>query len=380
MADIVLKKVKKVYKLSPDEARKAGLEYTESVAVRDFDLEIKDREFVILVGPSGCGKSTVLRMIAGLEEITEGELYIDGKKMNDVPPKGRNVSMVFQNYALFPHMTVYDNIAFALKMHKVPRKEIDRRVREAADMLGIGHCLHRKPKSLSGGQRQRVAIGRAIVCDAQAFLMDEPLSNLDAKLRSEMRREIIRLRETMQSTFVYVTHDQTEAMTLGDRIVIMRAGLIQQAGTPQEVFNHPANMFVAGFIGLPEMNFFPNAVLEKEDDEYYVNLLGQRIRLPEDRQTAAREKELATGRVTVGIRPVHIPIGEGGVEAEVELTEMLGSEMYVHLIAADGSRFTADVPLEDGKLGSYRAGDRLRVTLEAQRMHFFNSESEENLF
>ena len=255
--------------------------------MQEFNLDIADKEFIVLVGPSGCGKSTTLRTIAGLEEITEGELYIDGKLVNDVAPKDRDIAMVFQNYALYPHMTVYDNMAFSLKLKKVPKAEIDRKVKEAAEILDITQYLDRKPKALSGGQRQRVAIGRAIVRSPKVFLMDEPLSNLDAKLRNQMRAEIIKLRQKIDTTFVYVTHDQVEAMTLGDRIVIMRDGFIQQIGTPQEVFNHPANLFVAGFIGTPQMNLF-DAALSKKGDKYVATILGRDFELPEAKQAGSQ--------------------------------------------------------------------------------------------
>ena len=278
MASVQLKNIKKVYpyisgedkkknkKKNADEPeKKINLQITDEgvVAVQQFSLDIKDKEFIVLVGPSGCGKSTTLRMVAGLEEISGGELIIDGKVMNDVAPKDRDIAMVFQNYALYPHMTVYENMAFSLKLRHTAKDEIDKKVREAARILDITQYLERKPKALSGGQRQRVAIGRAIVRAPKVMLMDEPLSNLDAKLRNEMRAEIIKLRQRIDTTFMYVTHDQTEAMTLGDRIVIMRDGYIQQIGTPQEVFNHPANLFVAGFIGMPVMNFF-DAELKRE--------------------------------------------------------------------------------------------------------------------
>ena len=265
MAEVILKNIKKVYpnteakKHRKDGGEKlADLQITDEgvLAVQDFNLEIADKEFVVLVGPSGCGKSTTLRMVAGLEEISGGELYMGGRLMNDVAPKDRDIAMVFQNYALYPHMTVYENMAFSLKLKKTPKDEMDRKVREAAEILDITQYLDRKPKALSGGQRQRVAIGRAIVRNPQVFLMDEPLSNLDAKLRNQMRAELIKLRTRINTTFLYVTHDQTEAMTLGDRIVIMKGGVIQQIGTPQEVFDHPINLFVAGFIGSPQMNFF----------------------------------------------------------------------------------------------------------------------------
>ena len=284
MAEVILKNIKKVYpfvsgeqkkskkkKADEPEKKKVNLQITDEgvVAVQEFNLNIADKEFIVLVGPSGCGKSTTLRMVAGLEEISGGELYIDGKLMNDVAPKDRDIAMVFQNYALYPHMTVYENMAFSLKLRKEPKDVIDKKVREAAEILDITQYLERKPKALSGGQRQRVAIGRAIVRAPKVMLMDEPLSNLDAKLRNEMRAEIIKLRERINTTFIYVTHDQTEAMTLGDRIVIMRDGYIQQIGTPQEVFNHPSNLFVAGFIGMPVMNFF-DAKLIREGRKYLV--------------------------------------------------------------------------------------------------------------
>ena len=289
MATVSQRNVKKIYpfvsgenkkkkkKDDKEEEGKAKLQITEQgvVAVQEFSLDIADKEFIVLVGPSGCGKSTTLRMVAGLEEITEGELYIDGKLMNDVAPKDRDIAMVFQNYALYPHMTVYENMAFSLKLRKERKDVIDKKVREAAEILDITQYLDRKPKALSGGQRQRVAIGRAIVRDPAVFLMDEPLSNLDAKLRNQMRAEIIKLRERINTTFIYVTHDQTEAMTLGDRIVIMRDGYIQQIGTPQEVFNNPRNLFVAGFIGTPQMNFF-DAQLVREDKKFFVELGGKR--------------------------------------------------------------------------------------------------------
>ncbi len=301
MATVQLKDVKKVYpfvsgedkkkkkKKDEPEKKKANLQITDEgvVAVQKFNLDIADKEFIVLVGPSGCGKSTTLRMVAGLEEISGGELYIDGKLMNDVAPKDRDIAMVFQNYALYPHMTVYENMAFSLKLRHAPKDEIDKKVREAAEILDITQYLDRKPKALSGGQRQRVAIGRAIVRDPKVMLMDEPLSNLDAKLRNEMRAEIIKLRNRINTTFIYVTHDQTEAMTLGDRIVIMRDGYIQQIGTPQEVFNHPANLFVAGFIGMPQMNFF-DAQLTREGNKFFVELGGTKTELSEDKEERLR--------------------------------------------------------------------------------------------
>ena len=278
MAEVILKNIKKIYphqepkkKKKGEPEKKTNLQITEEgvLAVDNFNLHIQDKEFIVLVGPSGCGKSTTLRMVAGLEEISGGELYIGGQLMNDVAPKDRDISMVFQNYALYPHMTVRENIAFPLKLRKMDKAEIDQRVEQAAEILDITEYLDRKPKALSGGQRQRVAIGRAIVREPKVLLMDEPLSNLDAKLRNQMRAELIKLRQRINTTFIYVTHDQTEAMTLGDRIVIMKDGVIQQIGTPQEVFNHPANLFVAGFIGMPQMNFY-DAELVLEDGQYAV--------------------------------------------------------------------------------------------------------------
>ena len=340
MAEVRLVNVKKIYPFVSGEEKKknkkkkddepvkekANLQITDKgvVAVQEFNLDIADKEFIVLVGPSGCGKSTTLRMIAGLEEITEGELYIDGKLVNDVAPKDRDIAMVFQNYALYPHMTVYDNMAFSLKLKKVPKAEIDRKVKEAAEILDITQYLDRKPKALSGGQRQRVAIGRAIVRSPKVFLMDEPLSNLDAKLRNQMRAEIIKLREKIDTTFVYVTHDQVEAMTLGDRIVIMRDGFIQQIGTPQEVFNHPANLFVAGFIGTPQMNLF-DAALSKKGDKYVATILGRDFELPEAKQTVLKAMDKVPSEVIVGVRPVHVHLADDGIDATVDVSELMGS-------------------------------------------------------
>ncbi len=321
MAKLLLKDVKKVYG-------------EDVVAVQEFNLEIADKEFIVLVGPSGCGKSTTLRMIAGLEEISSGELYIGDKVVNDVPPKDRDIAMVFQNYALYPHMTVYENMAFALKLKKTPKEEIDKKVREAAEILSITEYLQRKPKALSGGQRQRVAIGRAIVRQPQVFLMDEPLSNLDAKLRNQMRAEIIKLRKKVDTTFIYVTHDQTEAMTLGDRMVIMKDGFIQQIGTPQEVFNRPNNLFVAGFVGTPQMNIFP-AELVRAGENYSLDVLGTKLELSRDMVRALKENDQGNESVQMGIRPEHIKIAHkddsGAICAKIEVSEMLGNEMYVHI-------------------------------------------------
>ena len=317
MSEVVLKNLKKVYD-------------NKVTAVHDVNLAIKDKEFIVLVGPSGCGKSTTLRMVAGLEEISDGELYIDGRLVNDVAPKDRDIAMVFQSYALYPHMTVYENMAFALKLRKVPKKEIDKKVREAAAILDITEYLSRKPKALSGGQRQRVAIGRAMVRDPKVFLMDEPLSNLDAKLRNQMRAEIIKLRKRINTTFMYVTHDQTEAMTLGDRIVIMKDGLVNQIGTPQEVFNRPVNLFVAGFIGMPVMNFFDNCKVLLENGVYYAEIRGVRFKLDDFQQKALKANGVQTQDIIAGIRPQHVTVGEGELTAKIEVSEMMGSEYNIH--------------------------------------------------
>ena len=364
MATVSLKNVKKIYD-------------NKVTAVHDFNLEIADKEFIVLVGPSGCGKSTTLRMIAGLEDISEGDLVIGGKRMNDVEPKDRDIAMVFQSYALYPHMTVYENMAFALKLRKVPKEEIDKKVREAAEILDITQYLDRKPKALSGGQRQRVAIGRAIVRDPQVFLMDEPLSNLDAKLRNQMRAEIIKLRQRINTTFIYVTHDQTEAMTLGDRIVIMRDGFIQQIGTPQEVFDKPANLFVAGFIGTPQMNFF-DARLDKEGDNYYATVYGTRIDLPEDKQAALKANNTPAQDIILGIRPD----GEkGGIAATVDVTELRGSTIHMHVNIAgkDAIVILPTIDLSTEQKTSFGYGSQIHVTFGGNVVHLFNKETEKSL-
>lgn len=322
MSEVKLVNIKKIYD-------------NKVTAVHDVNLSIKDKEFIVLVGPSGCGKSTTLRMVAGLEEISDGELYIDGKKVNDVAPKDRDIAMVFQSYALYPHMTVYENMAFALKLRKVPKAEIDRKVREVAEILDITNYLGRKPKALSGGQRQRVAIGRAMVRDPKVFLMDEPLSNLDAKLRNQMRAEIIKLRQRINTTFMYVTHDQTEAMTLGDRIVIMKDGFVNQIGTPKEVFNKPVNLFVAGFIGMPVMNFFDGCSLLLEDGEYYAVIRGVLFKLDPFQQMALKNNNVEPRDIVCGIRPQHITVGEGELSGVVDVSEMLGSEYNIHAKSGD---------------------------------------------
>ena len=317
MSEVILKGLKKVYD-------------NKVTAVHDVNLHIADKEFIVLVGPSGCGKSTTLRMVAGLEEISDGELYIDDRLVNDVAPKDRDIAMVFQNYALYPHKTVYDNLAFALKLRKTPKDVIDKKVREVAEILDITQYLERKPKALSGGQRQRVAIGRAMVRDPKVFLMDEPLSNLDAKLRNQMRAEIIKLRSRINTTFMYVTHDQTEAMTLGDRIVIMKDGYVNQIGTPQEVFNKPVNLFVAGFIGMPVMNFFDNCKLLKEDGKYVAEIRGVKFVLDEFQQKALTQNQVEPCDIIAGIRPQHVTVGQGELTAKIEVSEMMGSEYNIH--------------------------------------------------
>ena len=386
MAKVILKNLKKVYpntekKKKPkkgEEVRKTNLQITAEgvVAVQEFNLEIADKEFVVLVGPSGCGKSTTLRMIAGLEEITAGELWIGDKLMNNVEPKDRDIAMVFQNYALYPHMTVYENMAFSLKLKKTPKDVIDRKVREAAEILDITEYLDRKPKALSGGQRQRVAIGRAIVRDPSVFLMDEPLSNLDAKLRNQMRAEIIKLRQRIDTTFVYVTHDQTEAMTLGDRIVIMRDGFIQQIGTPQEVCDHPANLFVAGFIGTPQMNLF-DARLTKNGDKYAVEVGGISVELSEDKQTRLNAKNVAPQEVTLGVRPDHMMLCESGIKGTVDVSELMGPSIHLH-VTAEGKDVIVIVPA-NGDTARFPMGSGVNLTFGGNVAHVFSRETEKNL-
>lgn len=370
MATLRLRNIKKIYD--------GGVE-----AVHSCDLDVKDKEFIVLVGPSGCGKSTTLRMIAGLESITDGEMYIDDTLVNDMEPKDRDIAMVFQSYALYPHLTVYENMAFGLKLRHMPKTEIDRRVREAAATLDITEYLGRKPKALSGGQRQRVAIGRAIVREPKVFLMDEPLSNLDAKLRNQMRAEIIKLRHRIDTTFIYVTHDQTEAMTLGDRIVIMKDGWIKQIGTPQEVFDHPANMFVAGFIGMPQMNFF-DAELVKEGETYSLHCHGARMALSGRIQQILTEKQAAPGPVIAGCRPEHIQMkapGPDAMKATVELSEMMGSELHLHLDCAgkDVIVRVATIELSPEERSGLPQGKEIDLTFPADLIHLFDPETENTI-
>ena len=360
--------------------------YDNSVtAVSDFNLEIADKEFIVLVGPSGCGKSTTLRMVAGLEEISKGELYIDGKLVNDVEPKDRDIAMVFQSYALYPHMTVRENMEFPLKLKKVPKEEIQQRVDQAAEILGITQYLDRKPKALSGGQRQRVAIGRAIVREPKVLLMDEPLSNLDAKLRNQMRAEIIKLRQRINTTFVYVTHDQTEAMTLGDRSVIMKDGFVQQIGTPQEVFEKPINIFVAGFIGTPQMNFF-NARLEKKGGDYSVEYAGASFPLDGEMSAKLAGKGQQSADVILGVRPEHIAVQKdpsaSAIEASIEVSELMGSELYLHATVEGGQEVvirTPTVELPAEYRGGVPYGTKLRFTFSPSLIHLFDPESEKSL-
>jgi len=376
------KKRRKKAKGEASEPKSYQLKITDEgvVAVDDFNLEIDDKEFIVFVGPSGCGKSTTLRMIAGLEDITRGEFYIDGQLMNDVEPKDRDIAMVFQNYALYPHMTVRKNLEFPLELRKVPKEEMDQKVAWAAEILGITPYLDRRPKALSGGQRQRVAIGRAIVRDPRVLLMDEPLSNLDAKLRNQMRAEIIKLRKNLNATFIYVTHDQTEAMTLGDRIVIMKDGDVQQTGTPQEVFDHPANLFVAGFIGTPQMNLFDGELVE-QNGTYAVCVGDARIELSAEKQKNLADRGVAGQRVIVGVRPEHIALDEqpgSMVEGKVDVSEMMGSSVHLH-VNVGGKDCIIIAPRLDLDEGDLTAGASLRFTFAPNAVHVFDPTTEKNL-
>ena len=348
----------------------------ENYSVTDFNLHIKDREFIVFVGPSGCGKSTTLRMIAGLEDISEGELKIGDVVMNDVAPKDRDIAMVFQNYALYPHMSVYDNMAFGLKLRKYDKAEIDKRVKNAAEILGLAQYLERKPAALSGGQRQRVALGRAIVRDAKVFLMDEPLSNLDAKLRVAMRAEIAKLHRRLETTTIYVTHDQTEAMTMADRIVIMKDGIVQQIGTPQEVYNTPNNVFVAGFIGSPAMNFF-NVTLQ---DGVISNGKGLSLQLPEAKRKLLEDKGYNGKDLIFGIRPEDIESAQiaidtyptSSVKAEVVVSELLGAETMLYT-RVDDTEFVSKVDARD----FHKPGETVELAFDLNKSHFFDKETEE---
>ena len=404
MSTVTLKNIKKIYPFTAEDAKekkklskkkkdevvdeskeKVNLQITEQgvVAVQEFNLEIADKEFVVLVGPSGCGKSTTLRMIAGLEEISEGELYVGDRLVNDVAPKDRDIAMVFQNYALYPHMTVYDNMAFAMKLRHVPKAEIDRKVREAAEILDITALLNRKPKALSGGQRQRVAIGRCIVRNPKVMLMDEPLSNLDAKLRNQMRAELLKLRERIDTTFIYVTHDQVEAMTLGDRIVIMKDGFIQQVGTPQEVFNHPYNLFVAGFIGSPQMNIFDDVQLKKVNGKYAVELQGHTVVLSDDKQERLTKNNVKEQKVKLGLRPEHIALSTDGtgVSGAISVHEMMGSSVHLHITVGDKD-IVAIVDISNmtfGQVQELHSGVTVKLVFGGNNCHVFDSETGINL-
>ncbi|WP_352419682.1 sn-glycerol-3-phosphate ABC transporter ATP-binding protein UgpC [Proteiniborus sp.] len=348
----------------------------EVVAVKGFNLEIQDKEFIVLVGPSGCGKTTTLRMVAGLEEISSGELYIDDKLVNDVLPKDRDIAMVFQNYALYPHMTVYDNMAFGLKIRKMNKAEINDRVKNAAKILDIEELLQRKPRALSGGQRQRVAIGRAIVRNPKVFLMDEPLSNLDAKLRNGMRTEIIKLHKRLQTTFIYVTHDQTEAMTLGDRIVIMKDGFVQQIASPQEVYNNPSNEFVATFIGTPEMNLF-DAELIMEHDEYLISLYGHKMNIPDKYREMLKLKGIKPQSVRIGIRPENIIISEKipeSFEINVDVSELMGDEMLIH-----SKLYNNNIIIKTQSNINIKADNTINISFKTDKLHLFDNETGHNL-
>ena len=372
MANVKLTNVKKIYG-------------KDTVAVQDFNLEIADKEFVVFVGPSGCGKSTTLRMIAGLEEISEGTVEIDGVVVNDLQPRDRNIAMVFQNYALYPHLTVFENMAFPLRLQKMSQDEVYQRVTTAAESLGITEYLTRKPRALSGGQRQRVAIGRAMVRDSKVFLMDEPLSNLDAKLRNQMRAEIILLRQKIDTTFVYVTHDQTEAMTLGDRIVIMKDGFIQQVGTPTEVFDMPYNLFVAEFIGAPKMNIVKTQLV-REGDKYFVTPYGSKIEVTGKKAQLLKEKGIESREILLGVRPEHMTLAAdndpASIPCKIRVNEMMGSELHLHVVEDNGDKLIVRVPtvtLEDNQRSQMVYDHTIHVTFEGMVMHYFDPETQVNL-
>ena len=372
MASVKLTNVKKIYG-------------KDTVAVQEFNLDIADKEFIVFVGPSGCGKSTTLRMIAGLEEISEGTVEIDGVVVNDLQPRDRDIAMVFQNYALYPHLSVFENMAFSLRLKKVPQDEVYERVTKAAEILGITEYLTRKPRALSGGQRQRVAIGRAMVRDSKVFLMDEPLSNLDAKLRNQMRAEIILLRKKIDTTFIYVTHDQTEAMTLGDRIVIMKDGYIQQVGTPTQVFDMPLNLFVAEFIGAPKMNTFKTNLV-CEGGKYYVTPYGAKIEVTGDKAGMLAEKKIGTGEIVLGVRPEHITLSQQGdpsaIPCTIQVNEMMGSELHLHVVVEGGDKLIVRIPtvsLTDAERSNLVYGSTIYVSFEGKVMHFFDPTTERNL-
>lgn len=352
-----------------------GKTYPGNITViKDLNLEINDKEFVVLVGPSGCGKSTTLRMIAGLEEITSGKMYIGDKLVNEMAPKDRDIAMVFQNYALYPHMTVYKNLAFGMELRKEDKKIIDKKVREVAKSLDIEYLLNRKPKELSGGQRQRVAVGRAMVRNPSVFLFDEPLSNLDAKLRGEMRTVITKLHQELQTTFVYVTHDQIEAMTMADRIVVMKDGYIQQVDTPQNLYDYPCNMFVAGFLGMPEMNFFEGEI-DKDGDEYYIKFRDYRILIPKWKNKDGKLDDYVGKKVITGIRPSDVQISESqakncSITGTVELRELMGAESYLYVKTGD-TRFT----VRTTDTVNSEIGSKIILNLDIEKIHLFDKET-----
>ncbi|MCD8209306.1 MAG: sn-glycerol-3-phosphate ABC transporter ATP-binding protein UgpC [Coprobacillus sp.] len=373
MAEVKLTNVKKMYD-------------NRVVAVHDFTLTIKDREFIVIVGPSGCGKSTTMRMIAGLEEISDGTVEIDGVVVNDLEPRDRDVAMVFQNYALYPHLSVFENMAFALRIRKVPREEIFERVKNVAETLGITEYLARKPRALSGGQRQRVAIGRAMVRESKVFLLDEPLSNLDAKLRNAMRAELIALRKKIDSTFIYVTHDQTEAMTLGDRIVVMKDGKIQQVGTPSEVFDTPYNLFVAGFIGAPQMNFFSCDLTKTEEGKYVVDVFGVPMEVSNEKRDCLLANGVESRKVVLGVRPEHITLGKKGdtfcFPATVDISEMMGSEVHLHVTCPNQQSIivrVATLTLSPKEKAALEPGNVIYLHFTGAAMHLFDPDTTRNL-
>lgn len=385
MAGLVLKDICKKYE-------------SDTYVVNNFNINIEDKEFIVLVGPSGCGKSTTLRMIAGLEEISNGEVFIGEKLVNHVAPKDRDIAMVFQNYALYPHMSVYDNMAFALKLRKISKCEIDKRVNHAAKILGIEELLKRKPKQLSGGQRQRVAIGRAIVREPQVFLMDEPLSNLDAKLRNQMRAELIKLHKKLDTTFIYVTHDQIEAMTLGSRIVVMKDGSIQQIGSPNEIYEHPTNIFVASFIGTPEMNFFNDATLSTQNGKYIVNIFGCHYVLSDETQEILTSKRRQAGRIIVGIRPDDFAIVDNhknAIEVKIDVCEMMGSVVHLHTkvlvkqsiesVEQNGADLTLHINVEEQevvlcvKSDIFHTDTSINILPNTSKIHLFDPVTKQNI-
>ncbi len=367
MANLSLKGVYKVY---------SG----NVTAVKDFNLDIADREFIVLVGPSGCGKSTTLRMIAGLEEISQGEVFIGDKLVNDTPPKDRDIAMVFQNYALYPHMSVYENMAFGLKLRKQPKDEIDKKVKAAAEILDISHLLDRRPKALSGGQRQRVALGRAIVREPKVFLMDEPLSNLDAKLRVQMRTEILKLHQRLKTTFVYVTHDQTEAMTMGTRIVVMKDGIVQQVDAPKKIYDNPNNMFVAGFIGSPQMNFLDAEVQTNGGALTLVLNDGTKLNLTKEQQEVLKSKNYTGKKLVIGIRPEYLHDSSvdalnssyNEIQTDVDVTELMGAEIYLH-ISIGGHPSIARVSSQS----EVKMGDKVKLQFHFDKMQLFDKDTEE---